>query len=230
MKRVYPKAYTTDLPPQLDVVGPLPTPKELEAANAVRGPFLFPNERLPYMNDVVRAMRLVRGRRRYVEVGTYDKGCLAYVSGLLSTDALLVDVDIEAREDHTRRLRSALRPGQKLETVVGDSGTDETLDRVKSALKGEPADAIFIDGNHSAAYVWSDYARFSELLAPGGVLLFHDIYWQGEGKTLGSAEAMGWIDRQDPVYVSYAEDPVHRFFPCFWSEPAVWGGVGIILR
>ncbi len=230
MTRRYPQAFTTGLPEFLKAAQPPPSAAELSEAERIRGQFLFKGEKQPWMVDVIRAMRLIRGKKRYVEVGTYDKGCLAYVSSLLSPEATLVDVDIEARPAQTQALQRRLKPGQRLETLVGDSTEPSTVERIRVALGGEKADCIFIDGNHMAAYVWSDYGNAWELVAPGGLILFHDIYWLGDGKMPGASEAMAWIDRVTPVYAVSAEDPVHRYFPDFIRAEPLWGGVGIIQR
>ncbi len=206
----------------------LPSDDEQKLADGLRADFLLPGEGSPYMVDIVRAMRLIKGRRRYVEVGTFDKGCLAYASTLLSSDALLIDVDIEARPAQTARLRRFARPTQELVTLVGDSTSSAVLDQVASALGSATADCIFIDGNHSAEFAWADYANFVRLLAPDGLMFFHDVYWQGAPECYGVSQAMEWIDRAHPVHVVFADHPVHRFFPMFEKSQPVWGGVGII--
>lgn len=226
--RFYAPEFLQKLPDWLAPVHDLPSASEASGASMSRRPFLFAGHSEPFMADVVRAMRLLRGARRYVEVGTWDKGCLAYNSTLLARDAHLIDVDIDARPGATKALEAFLPGTQKLTTIVGDSTAAETLERVRVALGDGLADAVFIDGNHAADYVWADFANFSKLVRPGGVLLFHDIYWNGEGPTVGASRAMEQIDRFTPVYAVFGSDPVHRYQPFFSQTPAVWGGVGII--
>jgi predicted O-methyltransferase YrrM len=173
-------------------------------------------------------MRLLTGRRRYIEVGTYDKGCLAYVAGLLAPDAVLIDVDIESRPEQTQKLTETIRPTQRLATIVGDSVAPATLEQVAGALDGQKADAIFIDGNHAAAYAWADYSNFLAFLEPGGILLFHDVFWLGNKDAPGVSQAMEWIDRVHPVHAVYCDDPVHRYFPMFDWTREYWGVVGIL--
>ncbi len=226
--RVYPKSYTSGVPEWLAPTMDPPSPDELEMATAIRRQFLFAGEGSPYMVDVVRAMRLLRGRRTYIEVGTYDKGCLAYFSKLLAADAHLVDVDIEARPERTTMLREFLTPAQRLTTVVGDSTRAETLAAVEAAVGLGRADAIFIDGNHTASFAMADYVNFERFLAPGGLLFFHDVYWEGDGQEYGVARAMEWIDRRHPVHVIFADHPVHRFLPWMTRSESVWGGVAVV--
>ena len=228
MVRTYPRSFTTGLPDFLQPAAAPATAAESAEADRIRGRFLFRGEKNPWMVDVIRAMRLARGRRRYVEVGTYDKGCLAYVSTLLAPDALLVDVDIDARPDKTRDLKAFIKPAQRLATVIGDSSEPETVTRIQAALGGEKADLIFIDGNHAASYVWADYCHALELVAPGGLSSFTDIFWRGANKTPGSSEAMMWIDRATPVHAISSNDSIHRYFPDLIQAEDVWGGVGIV--
>src|SRR5215471_9954879 len=95
--RHYPAAALEQVPSRLRPAFDPASQDELAKAYQIRDPFLLPGDPRPYMNDVVRAMRLVKGARSYIEVGTYDKGCLAYVASLLHPEAVIVDVDLDAR-------------------------------------------------------------------------------------------------------------------------------------
>lgn len=226
--RFYAPDFLQALPSWVAPVMDSPTAAETADASRIRRQFLFKDNPEPFMVDIIRAMRLLRGARRYVEVGTWDKGCLAYNSTILDKSAHLIDVDIDARPEATRALEAFLPKTQRLTTIVGDSASSDTIAQVSEALGDSLADVIFIDGNHAADFVWADFVNFSKLVRPGGVLLFHDIYWNGEGTTVGSSRAMEQIDRFTPVYAVYGSDPVHRYQPFFSQTPAVWGGVGLI--
>ena len=75
----------------------------------------------------------------------------------------------------------------------------------------------------------NDYALYSGLVRPGGLVLFHDVYWAGDETAPGAVVALGEIDRLAPVYVVFAHDPVHRFLP-FMTLEERWGGVGMIIK
>jgi len=119
VKRVYPEEYIRDVPPWLHAATPPASPAELRVADDLRRVFCFPGEPAPYLVDIVRAFRLLRGARIYIEVGTWDKGNLAYASRLLSSDADIVDVDLQARPTETKRIQAHLQPKQRLHTIVG---------------------------------------------------------------------------------------------------------------
>jgi hypothetical protein len=225
--RHYPLAYLR-VPEYLELVKPLPTSDEMARVDTVRQPFVAEGEPKPYMIDVVRAFRLLVGKTRYVEIGTFDKGCLAYVTSVLSPAATIIDVDVQANPDATAKLKHVAQPGQRLVTVVGDSTGSETLSQVRTALGGQKADCVFVDGNHAAPFCWADYANYSEFVADGGFMFFHDIYWQGAPECFGVSQAAEWIDRAQPMYVVFADHPVHRFFPWLVKGADIWGGVGIV--
>ncbi len=226
--RVYPKSYTSNIPDWLAPTMDVPSASELELATSIRKQFLFAGESNPFMNDVVRAMRLLKGKRTYVEVGTYDKGSLAYFSRLLANDAHLIDVDIEARPEHTTMLREFIESTQRLTTVVGDSTSAEVMARVQAAVGPGGADAVFIVGNHTATYAFADFVNFSKVKSPGGIQFFHDVYREGDSHSHGDSRAMEWIDRMHPMHVVFADHPVHRFLPWMTKSEDVWGGVGLV--
>ncbi len=221
-----------DVPAWLDPAQPSASADEIRCAAEIRRGFLFENggDGAPYVADIIRAFRLVAGASIYVEVGTFDKGNLAYAAGLLAADATLIDVDIESHPTHTARLEACLKTGQALETVVGDSSADETLDRVRELLKGREADVVFIDADHCAHSVFADYAAYAPLVRKGGLILFHDVYWRGDESTFGTSTALEQIDRMTPIHVVLHDDPVHRFLPWLGKQDTIWGGVALIRR
>lgn len=156
---------------------------EKSHAHQIRSEFTIPGYGDSYMDDIVRAFRILKGKKVYIEVGTFDRGNLAFASTLLSDDAILIGVDIQSFEENDNLLQSKLKPGQKYFSIVGDSSLRETLLKVKEALGSEKADAIFIDGDHTAYAAMNDYINFSEFVSQDGVVLFHDALWEGGFKT-----------------------------------------------
>lgn len=79
------------------------------------------------------------------------------------------DVHFALRESsHTDFLYSRSPVESKVEQLFGDS---KTLD-VSPWRDG--CDLVFVDGSHAYSYVVSDSAKALELVAPGGLVLWHD--------------------------------------------------------
>ena len=216
------------LPDRLKVVEASASPEELRRALDIRKNFTFAGKAVPYMIDIVRAFRLALGATTYLEIGIYDRGNLAYVSTLLSPDAWLIGVDVEANPEHDARLRSVLSAGQLYMPVIGDSRSADTFLKVQQALDGRKVDALFIDGGHDAQCVMSDYAKYSELVSDDGVILFHDALWEGNLEFKGVRHALECIDKLDPVFTVIGSEGAQRYMPAMFVGE-VWGCVGIVL-
>lgn len=227
--RAYPAEFL-DIPACYDPAQQPPDAEELDKALATRKRFLFPKDHLPYMVDMVRVLRLLKNASVYIEIGTYDKGNLAYASELLAANAHIIDVEINDHPDRRELLKKHIKTSQRLTSIIGDSTAQATVEKVQQALGGQLADGIFIDGNHIAEVVIADYAYYSPIVKPGGFIFFHDVYWNGDDKYYGVARAMAEIDRLAPVYVVLMQHPVHRFLPWLSKGDTIWGGVGMIQR
>jgi len=215
------------IPPALLPCDPPATPEEEALAVEIRDEFLSPGQSAPFMRDVIRTARLLRGARTYAEIGIFDRGNLAYMSRVLADDAVLIGVDVDADRDRDRKLRSLLKPGQRYVFVQGDSRSQAVRDGVVEAMDGRALDCVFIDGGHDAFTVMHDYAVFSELVKPDGLVFFHDSLWEGDADFKGVAQALQEIDRLDPIYLVGGDHPCHRFIPSLWRTP-LWGVMGVL--
>jgi predicted O-methyltransferase YrrM len=56
-----------------------------------------------------------------------------------------------------------------------DSRQYSTLFKIKELLKGRELDFLFIDGSHMLEDVTKDWATYSTLVRPGGIVALHDI-------------------------------------------------------
>ena len=65
---------------------------------------------------------------------------------------------------------------------MGDSHESRTWDRIRHLLGDRPLDVLFVDGDHTYEGVKKDFADYSALVRPGGVVAFHDIVPGGPGK------------------------------------------------
>ena len=202
--------------------------EELARVLALRSIFRTGDYPDPWMNDIVRAFRLMRGARTYMEIGTFDRGNLAYASTLLSEDAVIVGVDIRDDPAQDQKLRNFLKPSQTYLPIIGDSRLPSTFASVKDALQGRRVDAVFIDGDHAAHSVLCDYTNSEELVQDDGVILFHDSVWEGDAHYKGVADTLAEINTVDPVYLIDAINPPWRFTRPLWKDE-FWGVVGVVL-
>jgi predicted O-methyltransferase YrrM len=123
--------------------------------------------------------------KRILEIGTFN-GNTALNFALNLPEAEIVTVDLPPNWDNNLAInvpdlyanvtdRSAIgvqfrdHPSAgRIRQVFGDSGT------LDFASLGGKFDFIFIDGNHHYDYVVSDTKKAIEVLAPGGVIAWHD--------------------------------------------------------
>ena len=55
---------------------------------------------------------------------------------------------------------------------------------------GGPFDLVFIDGDHSQFYAYSDTVKSLSVLNPGGVIIWHDYEMQSVSSVIDRASAM----------------------------------------
>ena len=103
-----------------------------------------------------------------------------------------VDVQFALRESsHTAFLYSDSPVASKVEQLFADS---KALD--VSPWAGS-CDLVFVDGSHAYSYVVSDSAKALELVAPGGVVLWHD--YAGPRHASGVYRALNELAQRLPL-------------------------------
>lgn len=219
-----------DLPERLEVVDPPALEDELSEANSIRDEFILPGAKSEYMVDIVRAFRLARNAKAYIEVGTRDKGNIAWLSKYLDPSALIIDVDIEQIVPAQVRLRKRIGEHQSVNFIEGNCIHASTVQRVDDALAGQMADVIFLDSSHMYSHFMAEIDIYWRRLRPSGVLLVHDVFWEGNDHEKGKAQALEQIDKHVPVWTISMNEPVRRFFLRPFKQKSLWGGVGIIFK
>jgi hypothetical protein len=216
-----------DIPVSLAAANPAATEEELTRATLVRRRFLVAGEPEPYMVDVVRAMRLLCGKQCYAEIGTRDRGCIAYVAPLLAPTPLIVDVDLVPMPESEQRIAEELLGRAKYTLIHGDSADAAVAAKVAQAIGSEGADAIFCDSSHMYEHTLVEFEHYWPLVRPGGVLMYHDATWEGNATDKGKLQALQQIDRFMPVFVVALDEPVHRIIPRS-TKADTWGTVALI--
>ncbi len=213
--------------PRLEPVQSLATDDEVRDTINARAKFRVGDYGDPYVADVLRAFRLLKDKRFYLEIGIFDRGNLAYVASLLADDAVLIGIDVEDDPERDELLRAQLKPGQRYYAVIASSRTPQAVSAVRDILGANRLDAVFIDGDHTAYGALADYALYEEFVANDGLFLFHDSVWEGDDNHKGVCDALDEISRVEPIYMIDGSNPVRHFCRPFWRD-SLWGVVAVI--
>ena len=102
------------------------------------------------------------------------------------------DVQFALRESsHTDFLYSGSPVAQKVQQLFGDSKTFDV-----SPWAGR-CDLVFVDGSHAYSYVMTDSEKALELVAPGGLVLWHD--YAGPRHAPGVYRALNELAQRIPL-------------------------------
>jgi len=135
-------------------------------------------------SEILRLATLVRQRRpkTVVEIGTATGGTLFIWCALSAPDATLVSIDLPGGVHgggypawRTPLYQSFAAPGQRLHLLRRDSHAPDTLRELKTLLPPGGIDYLFLDGDHTYEGIQRDYEFYAPLVAPGGLIAFHDI-------------------------------------------------------
>jgi predicted O-methyltransferase YrrM len=120
--------------------------------------------------------------RHILEIGTQNGGTLFLFSQIASKDASIISLDLPGgnfgegySENRIQLYKSFAKSGQEIHLLRADSHKLKTLEELKSILKGNKLDFLFIDGDHSYKGVKQDFEMYSSLVKKGGIVAFHDI-------------------------------------------------------
>jgi len=169
-----------------------------------------------------------------LEIGTLKGGTATLWHGLCSGAVISVDLPSGrwGGADHgfdgegaTRRNADLTSKLDRFVGVLGDSSSLNVAHIVKQMVKvaatrwgGEPlVDLLFIDGDHSFDGVVTDYALYSPLVKPGGVIAFHDV-------------SRTYVHDRDGVEVARFWDAIPGHKELFVDKGAAWGGIGAVVR
>lgn len=90
--------------------------------------------------------------------------------------------------------------------LFADSHTAQAREWVTGKLGGELLDVLFIDGDHSYEGCMADWADYGPLVRPGGLVIFHDIFFPPEP---GAGQVWAEISPGRVTQVIHAEtDPL----------------------
>jgi predicted O-methyltransferase YrrM len=126
-----------------------------------------------------------RAPRRAFEIGTFrGRACLNIAANSAECEVWTLDLPPEDAE-RTRLAIENLDKQYIAKPLSGECFRDAPEAARIAQLYGDSAvfdfspyvgamDLVFVDGSHSEAYVRNDAERARHMLAPGGIILFHD--------------------------------------------------------
>ncbi len=214
-------ARMTDVPRSLEVTNARADEADVDQAVAIRKEYFLDIAPNPYMVDVSRAFRLAKGATVYIEVGTQDKGNIAWLARTkLSPGATIIDIDFETYPENDAKIHAELTSaGFDYHPLRGDCLSEEILSKVHGILAGRQADLIFCDSHYTYEHTMTEFSLYFPLVKSGGFLFFHDSVWSGdtaaewpEMHKRGKGFAIADLDHHYPAYLLEGWDnPVRRF-------------------
>lgn len=154
---------------------------------------LFAGEDAP-LDDMLFLCNLARGRqaKRILEVGTY-RARTTYAFHLNCPEAEIVSYDIQQLDSRFRK--EVLQSGRVSLRHASFAASAETL------RKEPPFDLIFVDGSHRFQAVVEDSRLALELVAPGGIIIWHDYRLNGRHEDeLRVPEGLDVISKSAAIY------------------------------
>jgi cephalosporin hydroxylase len=140
--------------------------------------------------ELLEVARLVQAQRpkTMLEIGSAKGGTLFVWCQMADPQATVVSIDLPGgafgggyRADRMPIMFRLKQRYQRLHLLRADSHSSATLHRVEAILENNKIQFLFIDGDHSYAGVKRDFEMYSALVAPGGIIGFHDIVEGPEG-------------------------------------------------
>jgi predicted O-methyltransferase YrrM len=179
--------------------------------------------------ELVELVALVSERRprAVVEIGTQHGGTFYAWCQTAQPDATLVSIDLPEgpfggvdRPDLPRALRGFAHSRQAVHSMRLDSREVATRTALERHLAGQAIEFLFIDGDHSLAGVSRDLELYGALVAPGGMIAFHDIVEHPEYP----------VCQVDRLWRRLRDDHRHVEFTVPGHERGwgPWGGIGVL--
>jgi GT2 family glycosyltransferase/predicted O-methyltransferase YrrM len=135
-------------------------------------------EEIQWLFELVRAAR----PRVVLEIGLDLGGTFFLWSRAAAPDAHLLAIDtrppgrLGVWSPFPLVRRGFAVGSQRVSLLMGsDSHSETTRGRIAAFLDGRPIEFLFIDGDHSRDGIWQDFEMYSPLVAPGGLVAFHDV-------------------------------------------------------
>jgi len=117
-----------------------------------------------------------------LEIGTANGGTLYLFTRMIDSNAKIISLDMPSgkfgggyESFKIPFFTNFAQKNQRIFLVRADSHSASSLSTVKSILKEQKLDFLFIDGDHTYKGVKKDFQMYSPLVRKGGLIAFHDI-------------------------------------------------------
>ena len=154
----------------------------------------------------VLAFAAQRSPRTVVEIGTQTGGTTFLLGTLMPSVTRLVGIDLRVRNQG--RLRAFARPGLELRFISASSMAESTYRQLEAALGGAPV----------------DLREYRRLVAPGGLIAFHDIVPDNELRS--GAESLAWAGEVPVLWELLRSQYRSHEFVESWEQEA--RGIGVL--
>lgn len=159
-----------------------------------------------------------------VEIGTELGGSLWMFCQLADDDATVISIDKPGAEFSSgfadydvEKFIPFAKANQKLSFIRDDSHLQTTKEHLLEFLQGQKIDFLFIDGDHRYEGVKQDFEMYSELVAIGGLIAFHDIVQHPLMPTCRVVDF--WKEIKKGYKTQEFLDPIIQH----------WGGIGLLV-
>jgi len=161
--------------------------------------------------------------KNILEIGTARGGTLFLFSHIIPEDASIISIDLPHGEFgggypnwKIPLYKSFAMKNQKIHLIRKNSHKKETLKQVKSILKEQKIDFLFIDGDHTCEGVKKDYLIYSPLVKKDGIIAFHDIAIHPQGSGCKVNKFWNEIKKK------------YNYKEIIDEHDQNWGGIGIL--
>jgi len=117
-----------------------------------------------------------------LEIGTANGGTLYLFTRTIDSNAKIISLDMPSGKSgggyesfKIPFFTNFAQKNQRIFLVRADSHSASSLSAVKSILKGQELDFLFIDGDHTYEGVKRDFKMYTPLVRKGGLIALHDI-------------------------------------------------------
>jgi predicted O-methyltransferase YrrM len=158
-----------------------------------------------------------------LEIGTARGGTLFLFTRVINSSARIISLDLPKGKFgggyeafKIPFFTNFARKNQQIFLVRANSHSSSSLSTIKSILKGQKIDFLFIDGDHAYEGVKKDFQMYSPLVRKGGIVVFHDIV--AHDPTVGCGVDRFWSEiKQSQRHVEIVE-----------KQNQKWAGIGIL--